>query len=314
MRRSTLLVLGGLLAVGGSFAWSTRPAGAQQAAAQAATPAEAVKARLAGFVKAFNGRNAQELAAFFNDDARLISLDDTITDGKGAITDQFAAGFTQPSGYTLETHVESVRLITAEVAQVEGLSKLTAKNEPSVVNRFVTLLTKKGKDWTISEIRDLPAPPEDVPPADRLKELEWMVGDWVNEKGDVKVQASISWGDRHAYMIRHADVTVGQEKTTSSLTIIGWDPRSGQIRSWSFDAEGGVNTATWSRAGDNQWMVRTDGHARDGSSNASTQIITLEGKDAVRTSSTDRVVAGQVASDVEDVLLVRKPPAPAARR
>ena len=67
------------------------------------------------------------------------------------------------------------------MAQVEGTSTLSAENEPSVVDRFVALFVRKGDAWRIAEIRDLPAPAEDVPPADRLKELEWMVGDWVDE-------------------------------------------------------------------------------------------------------------------------------------
>jgi hypothetical protein len=34
-------------------------------------------------------------------------------------------------------------------------------------------------------------------------------------------------------------------------------------------------------------------------------------KDAIRTSSIDRIVGGEIAGDVEDVIMVRKPPAPA---
>jgi uncharacterized protein (TIGR02246 family) len=306
----------GLVLLAGVVAAQQAPPAATPRAAAAATPPaadpeSAIRERVAAYVKAFNGRNAAGLAAFFTEDAALVDESGDAARGKAAILDRFATGFTQPTKHTLGTEIKSVRFITPDVAQVEGASTLSAENEPSIVDRFVALLAKKGDAWRIAEIRDLPAAPEDVAPYERLKELEWMVGDWVDDSPGATVRATVRWGDNKAYIVRSSTVQVGDEKGSSSLMILGWDPRSGQLRSWIFDSEGGHGEASWARASDTQWMIRAEGVQRDGTTNSATQLLTLVNKDAVKTSSVDRVVGGEVAPDIDEVLMLRKPPAPA---
>ena len=109
-----------------------------------------------------------------------------------------------------------------------------------------------------------------------------------------------------------------KEKAKSSLMIVAWDPKGGQIRSWLFDSDGGRGEGVWTRASDNEWIIRAEGVSPDGSPSSATQILTMVGKDAVKTSSVDRIIGGQVARDIDEVLMVRQPPAaggaPPARR
>jgi uncharacterized protein (TIGR02246 family) len=314
----------GLVLLAGFVAAQTPPASAPAvrpaAAAPTAAPAQApkvqssvpgeatIKERLAGFVKAYNARNAASLSDFFTDEATLIDVDGTSTQGKAAISAQFAAGFAQATSYTLEAEIDLMRNITTDVVVVEGLSKLTAPNETPIANRFVTLVAKQGEVWKIAEIRDLPAPPEQVSPADRLAEFDWMVGEWVDQNGDVKIHSSIKWGENKAYLTRTTAVHVGDEKESSSLMILAWDPQSSQVRSWLFDSNGGRGEGTWTRASDNQWIIRAQGTLLDGTPTSATQTVTLVGKDAVKTSSIDRIIGGEVAPDIDEILMVRKPP------
>jgi uncharacterized protein (TIGR02246 family) len=284
---------------------------APPAAPAAAGPSDAaVKAQIAAYVKAYNGRNAAALADLFADDATMVDADgNTVSKGKAAIAAKFAAGFAETSNYTLESTAESIRYITPEVAQVEGTSKLTAANEPVITTRFVALIAKKGDAWKLAEIRDLPAPVEDIPPGDRLKELEWMVGDWVDQNGDQKIQSTVKWGENKAYLTRETSVHQGDDKAHSSLMIVAWDARSGQIKSWLFDSNGGRGEATWTRASDTQWILRAEGTLSNGLPTSATQIVTVVGKDAVKTASVDRIIGGEVAPDIDEILMVRKPPA-----
>ena len=84
----------------------------------------AIKERLAGFLKAYNSRSAATLSDFFTDNARLIDVDNRVIQGKGEIAKQFATGFAVSSNYTLESTIESIRYISDDVAQVEGISTL----------------------------------------------------------------------------------------------------------------------------------------------------------------------------------------------
>jgi hypothetical protein len=95
--------------------------------------------------------------------------------------------------------------------------------------------------------------------------------------------------------------------------IIGWDPQTEQIKSWIFNADGGRGEGSWTRATDNQWVVKAQGSTGDGRPTSTTQVISLVNKDAIKTSSTDRIIGGEIARDIEDVIMVRKPPPPGSR-
>jgi hypothetical protein len=201
------------------------------------------------------------------------------------------------------------------VARVEGQSRLsTPTGDASEFTRFSTLVVLKDGAWKIAEIREQAAPAEDVAPYERLKELEWMVGDWVNEGADDKVTASVRWADEHSYLIRTYSVELRGEQKSSGTMFIGWDPQSGQIKSWLFDSRGGHGEGYWIRTAEDQWVVKAQGVLRDGLPTSATQVHTILNKDAVKTSSIDRIIGGQVAPDIEDVVMVRKAPAPAAAK
>ena len=98
------------------------------------------------------------------------------------------------------------------------------------------------------------------------------------------------------------------EKGSSGTMFIGWDPQSGQIKSWLFDSNGGHGEGLWTRTGDKEWVVKAQGVLRDGRPTSATQIHTIINKDSVKTSSIDRIIGGQVAPDIVDVVMVRKAP------
>ena len=286
------------------------PGAAAPAAVQANPAAAEVIQRLAGFVKAYNDRNVAAMVDFFTDDAALVGADGTTLRGKDAIKEQFTAGFAQPSQYTLESAIEGTRFLTPDVVQLEGVSKLSAPNEGAVLNRFVSLATRANNAWRIAEIRDMPVSPGIIAPADRLAELEWMVGDWVSQspESNAKTTSKVYWGPKKAYLIREATEQMAQEEPRSSLMIVTWDPQSNQIKSWLFDSEGSHGVGSWARAADNQWVVRAQGAHADGISASATQLLTLENPNALRTSSVDRVSDGLIIPDKDEVLMVRQPP------
>lgn len=269
----------------------------------------AIKERLAGFLKAYNDHNSDAISGFFTDDATLIDVDGVVIRGKSAIAAQFAEGFAQSSNYKLDSQIESVRYITTEVAQIEGTSSLTAPNEAPIITRFVSLVAKKDNVWKLAEIRDLPSSPDDITPADRLAELEWMIGDWVDQKGDLKIHSVVKWGENKAYLTRKTTIAEGEEGSHSSLMVLAYDPQAGQIRSWLFDSAGGRGEATWIRVAEDQWVLRAAGNLANGLPNSATQVVTIVGKDALKTSSFDRIIGGEIAPDIDEIMMVRKAPA-----
>lgn len=298
-----------LLAIGMALIVAlTPPSFGQTKDSPKTTAAEkSVRETVAAYVAAYNQKDVKALVALFTEDGTLIDSDNVATSGREAITEEFSEAFDDQSTYTLEADIERIRLVTPDVAQAEGAARLVSPREATVAKRFVALLVRQGDAWKVSEIRDYPAPVDSLKPHERLKELEWMIGEWVDEAEDVQVSSTVKWGQGKGYLIRDYSVQIKGEPTTSGLMIVAWDPQSEQIKSWIFNADGGRGEGTWTRAADNQWVVKAHGSTGDGRPTSATQIITLVNKDAIRTSSTDRIVGGELARDIEDVIMVRKP-------
>ena len=136
-----------------------------------------------------------------------------------------------------------------------------------------------------------------------------MIGDWVDQKGDMKIFTSVKWGENKAYLTRTTTYNAGEPDSFSSLMVLGFDGQSGQIRSWQFDSNGGRGEAVWNRAADDSWILHASGCQANGSPNSMTQVVTIAGKDAFTTRSYDRIIGGEIAPDLDLVTLVRKAPA-----
>jgi len=287
-------------------------AAAQPGAAPAFTPEQkAVADTISAFSKAYGTADAKALADFYTDDVVLIDPEGSETRGKAAVAEMYAGAFQANPGLKLESEVAEVRFITPDVARVEGQSRLSAvKGDASEFTRFSLLLVHKDGKWRAAEIREFTAPAEDVAPYERLRELEWMVGHWIDDGGNNKVEADVRWADNNSYLIRTYNAQVQGEKPSSGTMFIGWDPQSGQIKSWNFDSEGGHGEGLWTRTNENEWVVKAQGVLRDGRPTSATQVHTILNKDSVKTNSIDRIIGGQIAPDIIDVVMVRKAPQP----
>jgi len=329
--RTIFGLMGGLVLIGAAFtltsiqAFSQIPAAPAQAtqpiparppaAAPAAVKPEElpIRATLTALVRAFAAGDVQNLVALFSDNAIVVDTTGTEARGKQAIADLYGSSFQQTPGLKLEAELNEIQFLAPNVARAEGRSRISSPNgDASEYTKFSTLLTGANGKWSVAEIREYPLPPEDVPTGERLKELEWMVGNWVDESGENKVSSNVRWADNKSYLIRTYQVDIKNEKTSSGTMFIGWDPQNGQIKSWIFDSEGGHGEGLWTRTDENTWVVKSSGVLRDGRPTSATQIHTLVNKDAAKTSSIDRIIGGQLAPDILDIVMVRKPPKPDA--
>jgi uncharacterized protein (TIGR02246 family) len=296
----------------GARAQQAPPAAAPAAPAPALAPeARPVADLVAAFAKAYNAQDAVALAGVFAADAELIDAEGGATAGAQPIAEAFAA-LVQESGVQIAPAVEAVKFLAPNVAQFRGTSTLTyGPSGPPSQSKFRGLAVGSQAGWKIAELRDEPVPaPAPESNYDNLKELEWMVGDWVDESADAKVGSSIKWALNRNYLVREYSVEIKDEAPMSGVMWLGFDPQSQQIKSWVFDSNGGHGTAIWTRSGDNQWVLKAQGVTRDGRPSSATQIITLLNKDAVKHSSIDRIIGGEIAPDIEEIVMVRRPPQP----
>jgi hypothetical protein len=142
--------------------------------------------------------------------------------------------------------------------------------------------------------------------AERLKPLEWLIGDWIDESPDSVVLTSCKWSDNRNFLLSDINIRVQGSNAMHLTQRIGWDPLTKQIKSWLFDSEGGYGESFWTRDGD-RWLVKATAVRRDGTTASMTNTYTPTGKDSYTWQTTDRVVAGAALPPIE-IKVVRKPP------
>jgi uncharacterized protein (TIGR02246 family) len=259
------------------------------------------------FRKLFAAGDAKGVAALYAENAEIIDeVGDRIV-GRPAIQEAYAALFQTRKGATIEIKVDSLRFLDADTAKEEGSTtvKLAQSAEPPAVRQYTVLFTKQGEAWRYASVR------EEVSPAlshhDRLAELEWMIGDWVDENSESVVHATCKWSPDKNFLLREFTV---QSRGTPVMTVhqrIGWDPLTKQIKSWVFDSEGGYGEGFWTRSG-TQWMIKSTGVLPDGRVATATNILTRTGPNSAKWASIERTIGGEHTTDKYENLIVRRPP------
>jgi hypothetical protein len=198
--------------------------------------------------------------------------------------------------------------LAPELARQDGRTKLIpADGGPPSTARYTASLIKTQGHWRIASIRELDDP--SITHHERLKELEWLVGEWVEETGDTVIETSIAWVDEGNFLLRGFEIKVAGKVDLKGTQRIGWDPISKQIKSWVFDSRGGYGEGHWSRSGD-QWIVKSSGVRPDGLTTSATQTLRRVSKDRLLWSSTSRTLGGETRDDLHEFMMVRKPPQP----
>ncbi|MBN1911380.1 MAG: hypothetical protein JW818_16675 [Pirellulales bacterium] len=149
---------------------------------------------------------------------------------------------------------------------------------------------------------DTVQPDADVSP---LAELEWMVGQWVDQGEDATIEATCSWTKNRKFLTRSFSVLIDGKATLEGTQVIGWDPAAKQIRSWTFDSEGGFGEAHWIRDG-NRWLAKTSFVLADGKRASAVNVFTYVDENTLRWQSTAREVGGELQPNIPEVTVVRR--------
>ncbi len=260
------------------------------------------------FVKAFNAGDAKALAATFTEDAESTDEDGIIAEGREAITAHFASSFAASPGAKISLHTDSLRFLGPETALIRGRAEvIPAGGGASDLSRYTVVLVKHDGRWLQASVRDEHDP--NAPHSERLKALEWLIGDWVSESADAVVQTSCTWSANKSYLLRSFTVQLHGKPAMTGEQRIGWDPLARQFRSWVFDSDGGFGEGAISHDGD-RWLIKAHGVRSDGRPASVTHVITRVNKDMIRWRAVDRTIAGQGTPDIDEFVLVRKPPKP----
>lgn len=288
-----------------------RPAAAKadnKAAADRAREADtkAIRAAADAFAKAYNAHDPKAIAALFAADGEIVDEAGDARQGRAAIEGVFTAVFEEYPEATMSIDIGAIRFLGANLAEEDGaVSVVHIPGSSPEQNRYTVLHLKQDGKWLMASARDWSEDQAD--PAARLKPLEWLIGDWLDESPDSLIKTTYVWTDNRAYILSEFRIQVAGREVMTGSQRIGWDPLAKVIRSWVFDSEGGFAEGVYSQDGD-RWIVRLTGVTREGEPASATNILTSLGKDRMSWQSRDRSVGGKATPDTETYIVVRPPP------
>lgn len=260
------------------------------------------------FVAAFNERQIEDLAALFTDDAEYLRLNEAPVVGREAIQELFAAGFEANAKLQISLSLEAIRFVTPEVAFEEGVTVSFADGEtPTTRSRYSVVHVKQEAGWRMKLVRELQEEP--LSPYAKLRDLEWMIGEWVDEGADSVVATSCRWDDKKSFLLRSFEVKTRGDVMLKGEQRIGWDAAAKQVRSWTFDDAGGFAEGTWTQV-DDRWVIKSAGFRPDGLTASATQIVTSLDDQRMEWKMEGRLVGEEPLPSIT-VILVRRAPEPA---
>jgi len=282
--------------------------GVECLAAEADTQAQdkaAVRATGEAYIQAFNGRDTSALAAFWSPEAVYTNrLTGEQVVGREAIAGQFASIFETAGDLKLAVDVASIQFVSPNVAVEQGVAKFLAPEaEPEQIDYSAVYVRRDGK-WLLDRVTDDPVPVVQSQ-YQHLKSLQWMIGSWVDESDSGQIATDCSWTKNKNFMTRSFTVSIEDGIELSGMQIIGWDAAAKQIRSWTFDSDGGFSEGRWTQE-DNRWFVRKKGTAADGSRATAVNIITHVDDNTFTLKSTQRTSAGDLLPNIDEVVVVRR--------
>ena len=314
MKRLDLALLGILLtnaSVGVAIGQQATGSRATSAAPDSGTRSDeekAIRAGIEAFSQAFEKNDAKKIAELFTEDGEAVDPDGGTIQGRAALEDHYATRFTAAPDHKLETVIESIKFLAPGIVREMGRTRnLTPNGEFVNAGRYSAIRVKRDSGWLIASVHELAD--KDISHYERLKELEWLVGDWVSESEDAVVLSSITWSDEKNFLLRTFDVRIKGKPELTGTQRIGWDPLTKQFKSWVFDSRGGYGEGLWTSTGD-QWVIKATGVRPDGRTASATQVLTYVSKDKLRWKSIDRTLGDSIVPEIEETIMVRKPPQP----
>src|SRR5262245_15399393 len=307
MKKRRIIALVFLAGVGIVFAYHARarlPAqeGVKSSLADGApgtADREAIMKGARTFADAFNRGNAKSIAAMWTDNGESREAGGRTFVGRAAIENAYAAFFKANPGATLEVLVKSVRSPAKDLAIEEGLLRQSRgpKDLPATI-AYVAVHAREGSGWKIALASEGPVG------QDRLEDLEWLIGEWTTKVKEDAVKLSLVRDPKKSVITGTFTRTPSGKDPMSGSIRVAVDPETGQIRSWSFEDDGGHSQSLWVCDG-KSWILDTRGVLADGTGTAERIVLQRVGPDAITWRAIDRVVGDAQLTDSPPMRLTR---------
>jgi uncharacterized protein (TIGR02246 family) len=259
---------------------------------------EAIRRALAAFLQALQSGDAKAVASHWTADGEYIDDDGTTIRGRAALEKAYAQLFARGPKPQAEAEDQSLRFVSRDTAVQEGFFKVRrGKGEEKKSTRFSILYVREDGKWLMAGLREWPGQ------GTSLRDLEWLIGTWASGGDGAQVHAVYEW-DLNKSFIKGQFTIKDKGQTVSGIQIIGTDPATGQLRSWTFESEGDFAQAVWERDGDT-WVIEAEGIEGDGSTMSATNLVKRLNDDTFTWQSTARTLDDAELPDLPPIKVTR---------
>jgi uncharacterized protein (TIGR02246 family) len=260
---------------------------------------EAIRQSARQFEKAFDRGDAKAVAAFWTEDGEYHDNTGVELRGRAAIEKAYAEVFREKPKGKLEIEIQAIRLPSPDSAIEDGILRTNPSGaELPTSTRYSVLHVRSGDGWKMAVAREYGADEY------KLDELQWLVGKWLARVKDREIQLTYEWDENKTFLRNTFSVKEGGKVTWAGTQMIGMDPKTGQVRSWLFDNNGGNGQGLWIRDG-NRWLIDSVGELSDGSDTFAVNVLTRLGEDEFMWRSIDRVIGNSPLPNADPVKLTR---------
>jgi uncharacterized protein (TIGR02246 family) len=270
-------------------------------AAASAQDTAAIQSRNQAFIKALSAGNAAAVAEFWTSTGEYTRGGATIR-GRDNILKAYAEHFkTKPTGQ-LVAEDSAIRFLSEGVAVQEGAFAVERENPAdSLRSRFSALYVKVDGQWLFGLLREEPEGPS-------LAELDWLAGEWSFKTGDGQATMSVRRTKAGAFLLVQTTIQAGDDESVATQ-VIGVDPATGGLKSWTFESDGSIGTADWVRT-ETGWLANVASTNAGGEQVKAVTTLTPSTRDAFTFQSTERTVDGEPAPNIDPVQVTRTAAAP----
>lgn len=259
----------------------------------------AIRDTLVAFAKAFASRDAKQVAAFWTAEGEHQTAHGLTVRGREALEQGFSEFFAQTPEIQAELAPKALRFISKDSAIEEGVVTVRKGDTgaPSHAN-YTAFLVREDDRWRLAILSETPHN------AESISDLDWLIGDWKSlSNSGAEIHTSYTWDANKKFI--HVQFSIKEsQRALSGKQVIGIDPATGAIHSWTFEANGGVGEADWSRDGDH-WVLDAGGTLPDGRVLTETNILRRINHDTFTWQSTDRMFDDHSVTDLAPVKVTR---------
>ena len=276
-----------------------------RSAADANSIPEEIRAAADSFVESFKMRDAAAIAAHWTPRGVYINEDGQRFEGRKSIQSEYETLFANSSEeFDLRLEIDSVRFINPQTAIEEGRVALTPQPPRAVrvMSRYTAVHVKQDGKWLMADVRD--ARVELPPDPGQLDDLGWLVGKWSATNQGVQVEVDYRWIENQHFLASTHTATESGRVTATALEIIGRDPSTGRITSWSFTNDGGHAVGIWAPHG-NGWTVESAGVMKDGIPTGAANTLSYRDGNTLLWRSGNRSVGDTLLPDTDEMALKR---------